>query len=154
MSTISKSDKKTWENYISNLNNQNINFKFNKTNQIIKTKKTISGKVVFHNKSKPFNNRKFKPEGILDLHGYTLKTAKMVLKKYILNAYERNLRNILVITGKGQNNAGTLKKEVPLWLNDLILSDLLVNYQAASKRFGGVGALMVRVKNKNKFRIT
>ena len=75
---------------------------------------------------------------------------KIILQKYIVNAYEENLRNILIITGKGQNNTGVLKKEVPLWLNDKILTRLLVNYKIAPKSLGGEGALLVRIKNKNK----
>ena len=67
-----------------------------------------------------------------------------------MNAYEKNIRNVLIITGKGYNNTGILKKEVPLWLNDKILTKLLINYKIAPKNFGGEGALLVRIKNKNK----
>ena len=99
---------------------------------------------------KLINKGKVKPDGVLDLHGYKLHDAKIAIQKYIVNAYEENIRNILIITGKGQNNTGALKKEVPLWLNDTILANLLVNYKIAPKNFGGEGALLVRIKNKNK----
>ena len=56
----------------------------------------------------------------------------------------------MVITGKGNNNKGILKKEVPLWLNEKILADLLINYKPAPKNFGGEGALLLRIKNKYK----
>ena len=100
---------------------------------------------IFH-----YKNRKVRPECVIDLHGYRLHNAKIALQKYILNAYEKNIRNILIITGKGYNNKGILKKEVPLWLNDQNLMSLLVNFEIAPKEFGGDGALLVKIKNKKK----
>ena len=82
-----------------------------------------------------------------------MKTAKIVLHNYIVNAYEKKIRNILIITGKGHNNTGVLKKEVPLWLNDKALINLLINYETAPNKFGGEGALLVRIKNRNKFQL-
>ena len=66
------------------------------------------------------------------------------------NCYEKNIRNILIITGKGQNNKGVLKEEVPKWLNDKLLNKFLVNFNVAPKQFGGEGALLVRLKNRFK----
>ena len=144
MSPISKSDKQTWENYIANFGNFSFNLKNRKKN-LVKKKTFLTSKLSPLQKEK-----KNIPEGIIDLHGYRLQTAKIVLHNYILNAYEKKIRNILIITGKGRNNTGVLKKEVPLWLNDETLIDLLVNYETAPNKFGGEGALLVRIKNKNK----
>ena len=148
MSPISKNDKQTWENYIANFNSFNINLKNRKKN-LVKKKTILTNKLSPNQKQK-----KNIPQGILDLHGYRLKTAKIILHNYILNAYERKIRNILIITGKGRNNTGVLKKEVPLWLNDETLIDLLINYEIAPNKFGGEGALLVRIKNKNKSQLT
>ncbi len=144
MSSISKNDKQTWENYISNFNSFSINLKNRKKNLVKKKTNSTS-------RLSPFKKEKKNiPQGILDLHGYRLKTAKIILHNYIVNAYEKKIRNILIITGKGRNNTGVLKKEVPLWLNDETLIDLLINYETAPNKFGGDGALLVRIKNKNK----
>ena len=62
----------------------------------------------------------------------------------------KNIRNVLIITGKGSNNKGVLKKEVPRWLNDKLLCKFLVNFNYAPEQFGGEGALFVRIKNKYK----
>ena len=86
----------------------------------------------------------------MDLHGYKLKIGKIKLQSYILYAYEKNLRNILIITGKGHKNTGVLKKEVPIWLNENETKSYLVNFEIAPKNFGGEGALLVRIKNKQK----
>ena len=144
MSSISKNDKQTWENYIANFNSFSISLKNRKKNLV--KKKTLS-KTKLSSFQKEIKNT---PQGILDLHGYRLNTAKVILHNYIINAYEKKIRNILIITGKGRNNAGVLKKEVPLWLNDKTLIDLLINYETAPNKFGGDGALLVRIKNKNK----
>ena len=129
MSPISENDKRTWENYIANFNSLSINFRNNKKDQIYKTKKTTSRKFLLKNKLKLSRNLKFEPEGIIDLHGYRLQNARTVLQNFILNAYDKNLRTILVITGKGYNNNGALKKEVPLWLSEKLLSNFLINFK-------------------------
>ena len=144
MSSISKKDKQTWEDYIANFNSFSINLKNRKKNLV--KKKTFPTR-----KLSPFKKEKKNiPEAILDLHGYRLQKAKIILHNYIVNAYEKKIRNILIITGKGRNNAGVLKKEVPLWLNDKTLINKLINYETAPNKFGGEGALLVRIKNKNK----
>ena len=146
MSSISKNDKQTWANYIANFKNFNINLK--KDNKHLENSKK---KTFVTNDIRPFKKeKKNKPEGVIDLHGYRLHTAKVILHNYIVNAYEKKIRNILIITGKGHNNTGALKKEVPLWLNDKTLINLLINYETAPNKFGGEGALLVRIKNKNK----
>lgn len=150
MSLISKNDKKAWEYYIANFNNFSINFQNSKNNQVNKQTKIFLRKSSSNVQLNSYKNRKVRPEGVLDLHGYRLHNARIALQKYILNAYEKNIRNILIITGKGYNNKGILKKEVPLWLNDQNLMSLLVNFEIAPKEFGGDGALLVKIKNKKK----
>ena len=150
MSLISKNDKKTWENYIANFNNFSINFQNSKNNQISKQTKIFLKNSSSNGQSNSYKNRKVRPEGVIDLHGYRLYDAKIALQKYIINAYEKNIRNILIITGKGYNNTGILKREVPLWLNDQKLMSLLVNFKVAPKEFGGEGALLVKIKKKKK----
>ena len=150
VSLISENDRKTWLNYINNFKSININFRNNEKEIINKPNKKTFRKTISLSRFKLINKGKVKPDGVLDLHGHRLKDAKIALHNYIANAYEENVRNILIITGKGQSNAGVLKKEVPLWLNDKILTNLIVNYKIAPRNFGGEGALLVRIKNKNK----
>ena len=150
MSIISENDRKIWQNYIDNFKGFNINFSYKNKDIVSRTQKKKLQRTVSLNNLKLIDQGKVKPDGVLDLHGYKLKDARIILQKYIVNAYEENVRNVLIITGKGQNNTGVLKKEVPLWLNNEILTNLLVNYKIAPKKFGGEGALLVRIKNKNK----
>jgi DNA-nicking Smr family endonuclease len=150
MSLISENDKRTWKNYIDNFKSFNVSFPNDNKDVVNNTPKKAFQKNVSLSHLKLIKQGKVKPDGVLDLHGYKLYDAKIAIQKYIVNAYEENVRNILIITGKGQNNTGVLKKEVPLWLNDKVLTNLLVNYKVAPKNFGGEGALLVRIKNKNK----
>ena len=150
MSFISKNDKKTWENYIANFNNFSINFQNNKNSNLNKKTKVFLKNSFSSKHLNSFKHGKAKPEGVIDLHGYRLYNAKIALQKYIVNAYEKNIRNILIITGKGYNNTGILKREVPLWLNDQKFMSLLVNFEIAPKEFGGEGALLVKIKKKKK----
>ena len=81
--------------------------------------------------NKLFKKGKIKPDGVIDLHGYSLKVGKQNLESYILKSYENNLRNILVITGKGLNNQGVLKKEVPVWLEEKKIKNYLISFEKA-----------------------
>ena len=151
MIAISKHDKKVWENYVSNIEKSVLFLKsdslkkrkLNKNKIVIKKEKSL-------NSFKNFRIKKIEPDISLDLHGYTLYSAKLLLQKFISNCYEKNIRNVLIITGKGQNNKGALKEEVPKWLSDKFFNKYLVHFNVSPRHFGGEGALLVRIKNKFK----
>ena len=151
MIAISKHDKKVWENYVSNIEKSVLFLKsdslkkrkLNKNKIVIKKEKSL-------NSFKNFRIKKIEPDISLDLHGYTLYSAKLLLQKFISNCYEKNIRNVLIITGKGQNNKGALKEEVPKWLSDKSFNQYVVSFNVAPSQFGGEGALLVRIKNRFK----
>ena len=151
MAAISKYDKREWENYVSNLEKYIL---FPKRNNRLLNNKENNKKLILKNKSlnspKSFKKKKLEPEMNLDLHGQTLYSARLLLHKFIFNCYEQNIRNILIITGKGQNNKGALKMEVPKWLSDKFFNKFLVNFNVAPRHLGGEGALLVRLKNRFK----
>ena len=151
MIAISKHDKKVWENYVSNIEKSVLLLK----SDSLKKRKLSKNKIVIKkekslNSFKNFRIKKIEPDISLDLHGYTLYSAKLLLQKFISNCYEKNIRNVLIITGKGQNNKGALKEEVPKWLSDKFFNKYLINFNMAPRNFGGEGALLVRIKNKFK----
>ena len=148
---ISKNDKKTWEEYIINFEKLKLNIDIRKKEKQEKiSKKDLILKNDITNSYKLFKKGKIKPDGIIDLHGYRLKIGKIKLENYILKSYENNLRNIIIITGKGSNNMGALKKEVPIWLENQNIKTFLISFETAPNNFGGSGALLVRIKNKYK----
>ena len=148
---ISKNDKEIWEEYILNFEQFTLNIDIRNKEKLVKmSKKDLIQKADTVNSYKLFKKGKIKPDGIIDLHGYRLKIGKIKLENYILNSYENNLRNILIITGKGLNNLGALKREVPIWLENQNIKKFLISYETAPHNFGGSGALLVRIKNKYK----
>ena len=148
---ISKNDKDTWREYVSNFDQLTFNFYKNGENFYInKSNDSLIKKKEIKSSFNLLKKGKIRPNGIIDLHSYKLKTGKIKLKSYIFYAYEKNLRNILIITGKGHKNTGVLKKEVPTWLNEKETKSYLVNFEIAPNNFGGEGALIVRIKNKQK----
>ena len=159
MEFLSNEDKETWEKYKLNMHKLRIDTKKIDINSNIKnlnqslTKKSKKNFFInnkFDKFIKLLNKRKIEPDGIIDLHGYKLKEAKLILKNYVFKAYNNNSRNILIITGKGLNKSGALKKEVPIWLDERDIKKILICYENAPKSFGGEGALIIRLKNKEK----
>ena len=152
MVLISKIDKKTWDNYVLNLEKKVILPSKKDSENLNKHIRHTAGYKKNSNLAYPKLSKKkgVKPDFIIDLHGFTLYSGRMVLNKHIVDCYEKNIRCILIITGKGFNNKGALKEEVPKWLNDKYLSKYLINFNQAPKIFGGEGALLVRIKNKHK----
>ena len=149
MFSITKEDKKTWTEYVSDLNSHTL--KFNPKNNVIKNKSLHK---INLKESKSFSKllKKglLKIDNVVDFHGYRLKDAKTALKNFVIMSYKSNYKNILVITGKGQNNSGALKKELPNWLCQKEVSKYIISFMHAPKNLGGEGAVLIRVKNKNK----
>ena len=54
-----------------------------------------------HNKTKTKEN--LRPQAKLDLHGLNLAQAQPALTNFVLDSYNKGLRLVLVITGKGRN---------------------------------------------------
>jgi len=159
---LSNEDKEVWEKYKLNMHKLridtkkiNIDSNIKKINQSLpkNSKKKYIINNTFDKFLKLLNKRKIKPDGIIDLHGFKLQEAKLVLKNYVFQAFNNNKRNILIITGKGLNKIGALKKEVPIWLNEREIRKILISYENAPKSFGGEGALIIRLKNKEKVSI-
>ncbi len=90
-----------------------------------------------HNKLK---QGKLRPQAKLDLHGLNLAQAQPALTNFVLDSYDKGLRLVLVITGKGRNTenndiiprrVGVLKTNVPNWLaNEPVNSKILQTTEA------------------------
>ena len=148
MSSINKDDKKTWLEYISKFDGYYL--KASETNKVNLNKKSF-----FDNKYKETKSYKkllkkglFKIDAIADFHGYNLNDAKFNLTNFVLNSYKSNLKNILVITGKGKNNSGVLRKELPMWLYNKEIKKYIIDYISAPQNLGGDGTLLIRIRTK------
>lgn len=84
----------------------------------------------------------------LDLHGYDQDRARAVLEAFLTRAWEDGWRAVLVITGKGVQGDGILRRRTPEWLAAPHLARIVAGISEAHRRHGGEGALYVALKRK------
>ena len=102
-------------------------------------------------------------EARIDLHGMRQDEAHVALRTFLRRAQDRQLKLVLVITGKGRQgpddrdepfdmtrnrDRGILKRNVPRWLEEPDLRSLVVSYTTAAITHGGEGALYVHLRKK------
>ena len=132
---ISDKDKKDWENFLSKDDTLP-----NKDPDLTKLKKLS-----------PI---------VCDLHGYSLNDANNRVKDLINNSYEKGLRKLIIVTGKGlhsenekdpyvSKDLGILRYSVPEFIrNDKELMKLINEVKEASIEDGGSGAFYIFLKKK------
>ena len=132
---ISDKDKKDWENFL-------------------KKKENLP------DKDNNFFKKKIINEYTYDLHGYSLFEANKKISEIINKSYERGIKKLIIITGKGihsqneknpyiSNNLGKLKYSVPDYIkknNDLMEKISSITDADLSK--GGDGAFYIFLKKK------
>tara|TARA_X000000368_G_scaffold114472_1_gene89262 strand:- start:114 stop:527 length:414 start_codon:yes stop_codon:yes gene_type:complete len=133
-SKISDKDQKDWEDFL--LKNERLP---NKDSESIKKKLKIKN---------------------IDLHGYTLDEANIIIEKFINSSYEEETSKLIVVTGKGihSNNEkdpyvskdlGILKYSVPEFIkNNNELMKKIYDIKDASIEDGGSGAFYIFLKKK------
>jgi DNA-nicking Smr family endonuclease len=94
----------------------------------------------------------------IDLHGYSLQESFEKIKSVIESCYQKNLRNILVITGKGlrskvkenpylSEDLSLLKYAIPNFIKDNF-SDIINSIEQPDQSLGGSGAFILRLKKR------
>jgi DNA-nicking Smr family endonuclease len=107
--------------------------------------------------SRQLDKGKLEVEARLDLHGMRQRDAHAQLRRFLKTAQARGLKHVLVITGKGADQAasksfyeederGVLRNAVPHWLAEPEFAALVVSFSPAPRRLGGGGALYVRLR--------
>ena len=127
------SDKKAWENFLSN-------------------KETLPNKDIDLDKTELIRQLTF------DLHGYSLDEANKKISILIKDSYNRGIRKLIIVTGKGlhsQNekdpyvskNLGILKYSVPEYIkNNIDLMKMIIKIEDAKLDDGGSGAFYIFLK--------
>ena len=87
-------------------------------------------------------------ERTLDLHGRTQEEAHRALSGFLAAAEAEGCRCVLVVTGKGVENGGTLRHMAPRWLNESAIREHIVAFCPAQARHGGTGALYVLLRRR------
>lgn len=93
----------------------------------------------------------FSVQAELDLHGLTQPEAQAKIEQFLQDSYDRNIRCVRIIHGKGLNsrhNIGVLKRKLPQWLSIRRLSRLIIAFASAPPNDGGVGATLVLLRKK------
>jgi DNA-nicking Smr family endonuclease len=96
------------------------------------------------------------PEERLDLHGMTAERAHAALTAFILSAAAREVRLVLVITGKGKADEsshqprrhGILRHSLPHWLAAPPVIGHILQVAPAHQRHGGAGAYYVYLRRR------
>ncbi len=134
-SKISDKDKKDWKNF-------------------------LSSDEKLPNKDEKLSNKKTFLIKSFDLHGYSLDEANNRINDLIKDSYEKGVRKLIIVTGKGlhsQNekdpyiskNLGILKYSVPEYIkNSDELMSLISQIKEAENEDGGSGAFYVYLKKK------
>src|SRR6202012_5248318 len=84
----------------------------------------------------------------IDLHGLNHDQARAALTRFIERCVAEDWRAVLVITGKGAQGDGVLKRRVPDWLAEPPIRQHVAGVSEAHRRHGGEGALYVALKRK------
>ena len=84
----------------------------------------------------------------IDLHGMDQDRARAVLHAFLARAYDDAARAVLVITGKGLQGDGVLRRRTPEWLAEPAVRPMIAGVSQAHRRHGGEGALYVALKRK------
>ncbi|MFN4175409.1 Smr/MutS family protein [Phenylobacterium sp.] len=86
--------------------------------------------------------------GRIDLHGMTQDRARAALERFLARSWDDGCRSVLVITGKGVQGDGVLRRAAPEWLAAPHLAHIVAGVSEAHRRHGGAGALYVALKRK------
>ncbi len=99
----------------------------------------------------------------LDLHGLRQDEAQRTLRNFLVRSAAAGCRTVLVVTGKGaqarddaplwhgdRSERGVLRRLAPFILESAELRDVVLGYEAAGQRHGGLGALYVRLRRRSR----
>ena len=141
-------------------NNKNsINSEDIKAWEDFKSQKFLDGdKEEIFKKSIKGNKKQDHIDFKIDLHGYSLQDSFQKIKGVIENCYQKDLRNILIITGKGlrskvkenpylSEDLSLLKYAVPNFIKDNF-SDIINSMDEPDQSLGGSGAFLLRLKKR------
>jgi DNA-nicking Smr family endonuclease len=124
--------------------------------------------VIDHKVVRRLGNGRAAIDARVDLHGLRLSEAHGVLRRFLFSAIQKGHRMVLVITGKGgqrraasvvdpayediiyegRQDAGVLRRQVPMWLREPEFQAIVVGFTTAHVRHGGEGALYVQLRRR------
>lgn len=100
------------------------------------------------NTTKKLKKGKLAIDATLDLHGLSLAKAHSAFQKFVTLNIKKQARVLLVITGKGKDGAGILRKEIHHWIHDDNFSHAILKMTTAAPHDGGSGAYYLLLRRK------
>jgi DNA-nicking Smr family endonuclease len=100
---------------------------------------------------KKLKRGEFSIQDYIDLHGLTRAGAETVVTNFITQSYQRGLRCVLIVHGRGLGSVDhqpAIKKELPVWFKRGILKKIVLAFVTARQCDGGAGALYVLLKKR------
>lgn len=105
--------------------------------------------------SRSLSRGKLVPQASIDLHGMTVAAAERAVTRFLDDATARDLRVVLVVTGKGVRLeggrvfGGRIRSEFVGWLNRADNRDRVRAVRPAHPRHGGGGAFYVLLRRRS-----
>jgi len=105
--------------------------------------------------SRALSRRQLVPEATIDLHGMTLAAAERAVTRFLEQVAVRDLRVVLIITGKGLREeggrtiTGRIRAEFFGWLNRGDNRARVRAVRAAHAHHGGTGAFYVLLRRRS-----
>lgn len=93
------------------------------------------------------------PEAHLDLHGLNASQAFETLSEFIHNAWLKDLRTVLIVTGRGKNSPsgqGVLRQKLQAWLTKEPFKRVIMAFCTAKPHDGGPGSIYVLLRRFRK----
>ena len=87
-------------------------------------------------------------DGRFDLHGLTQAAAERHLQAFVESQAQRGARCLLIITGKGRDGEGVLRRNFQHWLTTSAASQLVSGWAPAHARHGGGGAFYLFLRRR------
>jgi DNA-nicking Smr family endonuclease len=87
----------------------------------------------------------------VDLHGLTKKEAESAVNSFIIKSYQKDLRCVLIVHGRGLGSADhqpAIKTELPVWFRRGALKRIVLAFATAQPYDGGAGALYVLLRKR------
>ena len=109
------------------------------------------------------NNTEINKVRKLDLHGFSLSESNKIVKKFVVESFDRGYKKLLIVTGKGLRSKSydnpyisekfsVLKYAVPEFINnDETLNNKVRKISVADIKNGGEGAIYIFLKSNKKF---
>ncbi|MDR1234271.1 MAG: Smr/MutS family protein [Holosporales bacterium] len=84
--------------------------------------------------------KKFKAETTIDLHGFN-REISTIMKNFCINCIANKVRDVVVITGKGE---GIVKQALVEWI--MANSTIIIGYFEIKDTSGGIGSFGIRLR--------